>query len=78
MNANWLYLILILLVLGVVPRFILELAWARRVRLRARERGVTRLSLMDRLKAQSVLLLASIVVGVILAVAALIVVLVRG
>jgi len=74
MNSNWLWLVLAVVALVIVPRFIVELAWGRRVRLRAEARGISQLGVVDRLRAQTIPWIVFGVVGIALAVIALVVV----
>ena len=63
--------ILAFLAIVIIPRFILELAWSRRVRAKARATGKYPMSLVDRLRAQSLPWILFGVIGVAAAIAAL-------
>ncbi len=72
MNGNWIFIIAILIALVMVPRFIAEIAWGRRVQVKAKAKGSGRLSLRERLRAQSLPWLLFGIVGAGLAILALV------
>jgi len=71
MNWDWAAAILAFLGLVIVPRFILELAWSRRVRAKAQASGKDQMSLIDRLRAKSLPWIAFGVIGLACAIVAL-------
>lgn len=72
MNWNWVLLVAFVVALVILPRFIVELAWGRRVQMKAKATGVVRMSIGDRLKAQTRPWIAFGLVGLVGAIVAIV------
>jgi len=76
MNWDFVEAGLAFLAIVIIPRFILELAWSRRVRAKIHASDSGRVTFGDRLKAQSLPWIVFGLIGVVCALAALAIVLV--